>query len=225
MNIKQLPIKFREHYLESFWSKEYIENLTNEPSEPEDYPNAILDIGISLDTLKINLNEKNALVIGSITPWVECFLLHKGISKVFTTDVNEIKIESSNIIFIKEDELENFKFDVIISYSSIEHIGLGRYGDKIDENGDINYMNNILKILNDETILLISIPVCERYLVEGFWHRIYDKNRIEKLFEKYNILFSVKNGNIDKYVDFKFDKTYTHNWQNQPTIVLKKKII
>ena len=111
-----------------------------------------------------------------------------------------------------------------MSYPSIEHIGLGRYGDKIDKDGDINYLNNLVNVVNDDTILLIGIPVAENYLIEGIWHRIYDKNRIEKLFEKYNILYSSKNGKINNYIDFTFDNFYDYNWQNQPLIVLSKKI-
>lgn len=223
VNQKQLPIKFRELYTEGVWSNDYVSNLTNEPSEPEDYPNALLDIGISLDKLSTDLSEKKILVIGSITPWIECFLLSKGASKVYITDINEIMVENDNIIFINENDIINHNFDFILSYSSIEHIGLGRYGDIIDENGDINYMNNLYDILNKNTTLLISIPVYINYIVEGIWHRIYDKSRIEKLFEKYDILFSVKNGVLNENIDYEFDTFYEYTWQNQPTIVLKKK--
>jgi hypothetical protein len=222
INQKQLPIKFRELYVDAVWSNDYITNLTNEPSEPEDYPNALIDIGISLDKLDVDLNQKKILVIGSITPWIECFLLHKGVPKVYITDINEISIQHDNIIFINENNIINHNFDIILSYSSIEHIGLGRYGDEIDENGDIKYMNNLYNVLNENSILIISIPVAENYLVEGFWHRIYDKSRIEKLFEKYNILFSVKNGLLNNNIDYTFDNFYEHKWQNQPTICLKK---
>jgi hypothetical protein len=223
VNQKQLPIKFRELYTEGVWSNDYVTNLTNEPSEPEDYPNALLDIGISLDKLSTDLSEKKILVIGSITPWIECFLLSKGASKVYITDINEIIVENDNIIFINENDIINHNFDFILSYSSIEHIGLGRYGDKIDENGDINYMNNLYDILNKNTTLLIAIPVYIHYLVEGIWHRIYNKSRIEKLFEKYEILFSVKNGVLNENINYEFDTFYEYTWQNQPTIVLKKK--
>jgi hypothetical protein len=223
VNQKQLPIKFRELYTEGVWSNDYVSNLTNEPSEPEDYPNALLDIGISLDKLSTDLSEKKILVIGSITPWIECFLLSKGASKVYITDINEIMVENDNIIFINENDIINHNFDFILSYSSIEHIGLGRYGDIIDENGDINYMNNLYDILNKNTTLLISIPVYINYIVEGIWHRIYDKSRIEKLFEKYDILFSVKNGVLNENIDYEFDTFYEYTWQNQSTIVLKKK--
>jgi hypothetical protein len=223
INQKQLPIKFRELYTEGVWSNDYVTNLTNEPSEPEDYPNALLDIGISLDKLSTDLSEKKILVIGSITPWIECFLLSKGASKVYITDINEIMVENDNIIFINENDIINHNFDFILSYSSIEHIGLGRYGDKIDENGDINYMNNLYDVLNKNTTLLISIPVYINYIVEGIWHRIYDKSRIEKLFEKYDIVFSIKNGVLNENIDYEFDTFYEYTWQNQPTIVLKKK--
>lgn len=219
----QIPKLFQEYYIDSFWTKEYIDLLTNNPSEPNDYPNALLDLNNCLTKLNIDLNDKKILVIGSISPWIECFLLNKKANKVYTTDVNKIKIESEHITFILENELNNHKFDLIISFSSIEHIGLGRYGDKINPDGDLQYLNNLLDIIHDKTILLIGIPVGENYLVDGNWHRIYDKNRIEELFKHYDILITSKNGVLNENVDYNFDNKYNFDWQNQPIIALKKK--
>jgi hypothetical protein len=219
----QIPSLFQEYYVNSNWSEVYINSLIDTPSEPNDYPNALLDLNNCLTELSINLTNKKILVIGSISPWIECFLLNKNANKVYTTDVNVINIESEKISFILESELLNHTFDLIISFSSIEHIGLGRYGDDIDPDGDLKYVNNLLNIIHDDSYLLIGIPVSENYLVDGNWHRIYDEKRIQELFNFYNILLTSKNGVINKKIDYHFDDNYQFNWQNQPIIVLKKK--
>jgi hypothetical protein len=98
----QLPVLFQEHYINSYWSEEYINLLIDTPSEPNDYPNVLLDLNNCLIELSLNLDNKKILVIGSISPWIECFLLNKKASMVYTTDVNIIEIESEKICFILE---------------------------------------------------------------------------------------------------------------------------
>jgi len=220
----QLPELFQEHYINTYWSEEYINLLIDTPSEPNDYPNALLDLNNCLNELSLNLDNKKILVIGSISPWIECFLLNKKASMVYTTDVNIIEIESEKICFILESELLNHTFDLIISFSSIEHIGLGRYGDDIDPDGDLKYVNNLLKIIHNESYMMIGVPVAENYKVDGDWHRIYDEKRIKELFNSYDIILTSKNGTVNKKIDYSFDNQYKFDWQNQPFIVLKQKI-
>jgi hypothetical protein len=218
----QIAKKFQEYFIQSHWTEKYIESLILEPSEPIDYPNSLMDINNCIDFLGTNLQNKKILVIGSISPWIETFLLYKGAKNIYVTDVNELQIDSNKIIFLKEDNLSNFKFDLIVSYSSIEHIGLGRYGDKINENGGIEYLKFLYDLINEGSHLLISIPVSEIYKVDGNWHRIYDKKRIQKLFLSYKIIMSSKNGVLNDDIDYTFDNSYSYDWQNQPTVLLKK---
>jgi hypothetical protein len=218
----QLASNFQNYYREGYWSKEYIDLLTKNPSEPKDYPNSLLDLNNCLTKLSIDLYNKKILVIGSISPWIECFLLSKNANIVFTTDINIINIESEKITFITEDELENYKFDLIISYSSIEHIGLGRYGDELNPDGDLQYMNKLCNIIHDDSILLIGIPVSEKYFVDGNWHRIYDETRLLKLLNGFEILISSKNNVLNTNIDYSFDNNYKYDWQNQPIIAVKK---
>ena len=44
---------------------------------------------------------------------------------------------------------------------TIEHLGLGRYGDKIDVNGHIAGFNNLIKILKKRGRLYVSLPIAE----------------------------------------------------------------
>jgi hypothetical protein len=219
-----LPILHRELYKDNLWSNQYIEKLIEEPSYPEDYPNVLADLNNCLDRID-SLYSKIILVVGSVTPWIECLLLNRGAKEVHFTDVSDITIEDHRIKFIKIDDLEKYKFDLIVSFSSVEHFGLGRYGDMINENGDIDFMNEIASYLNDEGIFILGVPVAEKYLLCHPWHRIYDSERINLLTEKYNIECSSKNNKITNYIDFKMDTFFELDWQNQPCIFLRKKIV
>lgn len=227
---EQLPALYKELFIEGNWSKEYIEKLILVPSEPEDYPNALIDIGNCIDVLKwqnkwnLYLNCKELLVVGSISPWIECFLISKGALKVFVTDVNKIQIQDDRIIFLSAEELNTKKFDMIVSYSSVEHIGLGRYGDKIDLKGDIKFMDSIYDQLNDNGNFILGIPVAPEYEVAGIWHRVYDKMHLHQLVSKYKIVMSSKNKkvSIGDDIDYSIDTNYPYAWQNQPCILLRK---
>lgn len=48
--------------------------------------------------------------------------------------------------------------DFIVSFSSIEHSGLGRYGDAMDPFGDIREMEKMYCLLKPGGILLLGIP-------------------------------------------------------------------
>ncbi|XP_023326704.1 uncharacterized protein LOC111700115 [Eurytemora carolleeae] len=50
-------------------------------------------------------------------------------------------------------------FDVIISYSSLEHSGLGRYGDAINPWGDILTIARVSCVSSPDAKLLIGVPV------------------------------------------------------------------
>jgi hypothetical protein len=220
LNEKQLPILHRNLFKYGVWTKEYINELIKEPSEPEDYPNALVDLDNCLQ--KINLKNKKILVVGSITPWIECYLLKLGADKIYITDINPIEIEDSRIVFTHTDNIKE-KYDIIISFSSVEHIGLGRYGDPIDDEGDIKFMSYAYDILTNKGIFLLGIPVAKTYKIDGHWHRIYDETKLNTLLEKYQISMSSKNNIISEKIDFSFDNFYSQDWQNQPFILLRKK--
>ena len=78
------------------------------------------------------------LVIGSETPWIEVMALRNGARHVTTVDyvkmisedprLSIIHANDFNSMFLNNElkELDGGPFDAIISYSSIEHSGLGR---------------------------------------------------------------------------------------------------
>lgn len=85
-------------------------------------------------------------------------------------DIRNIETKIKNIKFKKLDinqitsNLENYT-DSLSCLHTIEHIGLGRYGDKVDPNGHKKSFCNLIKILKKNGILYISIPISKKNAV------------------------------------------------------------
>ncbi|MFA5421059.1 MAG: DUF268 domain-containing protein [Patescibacteria group bacterium] len=80
--------------------------------------------------------------------------------------------------------LENFKDNSIKSLSSmhvVEHIGLGRYGDKIDVEGDMRAINELKRVCSIGGNILFVVPVGKER-IQFNAHRIYSFNIIKNLF-------------------------------------------
>ena len=84
------------------------------------------------------------LVIGSEQPWVESCVLEAGAAHVVTLEYGSIVSEHPQLTTMIPSEFKAaFRdgslglFDAIVSFSSIEHSGLGRYGDRLNPWGDV----------------------------------------------------------------------------------------
>ena len=90
------------------------------------------------------LKGKHIMVIGSERPWLEALLLAGGASHVTTVEYGVIKSLHPQISTMLPSELRakflagTLKpFDGVATFSSVEHSGLGRYGDALNPWGDI----------------------------------------------------------------------------------------
>ena len=99
------------------------------------------------DLMRNNMMEHiiggRALVIGSESPWLEVMLLELGAASVTTLEYNDIETSVENVKVIKPLDAKRMwkeragNFDVIVTYSSLEHSGLGRYGDPLNPWADL----------------------------------------------------------------------------------------
>jgi hypothetical protein len=169
--------EWTEEYVDSFIKRFTPENIKSGKHGSEYYNNASF---LHVQVLeKYAITGKKIAVIGSLNPWIEAICLNFG-NSVTTVEYNVPK--SSNLIrTMSFDEFAsdsfNETFDVIISYSSIEHSGLGRYGDPIDPDGDIKTMSSIYKRLEKNGLLFLGIPV-GRDGIAWNAHRIYGHKRL-----------------------------------------------
>ena len=70
--------------------------------------------------------------------------------------------------------------DFVFSYSSLEHDGLGRYGDPLNPYADLETLARIRCLLVDGGTLLLGIPNGKDYLVWNA-HRVYGRLRMRML--------------------------------------------
>lgn len=132
---------------------------------------------------------KSVAVIGSMSPWVEAILLNYGAAKITTVEYNDPQFTHENIETLAYTEFETSRgrFDAVVTYSSIEHSGLGRYGDPLDPDGDKRAMESIHRSLKDKGILFWGAPVGHDVLVWNV-HRIYGPVRLRYIFDGFSRL-------------------------------------
>jgi glycosyltransferase involved in cell wall biosynthesis len=85
----------------------------------------------------------------------------------------------------------HFKDNSIDSLSCmhvVEHIGLGRYGDPIDYDGDLKAMNELQRVLAVEGNLLFVTPVGKNAKIAFNAHRIYTYAQIIENFSKLKLV-------------------------------------
>ena len=135
-----------------------------------------------------HIGGKSVAVIGSVIPWYESILLAYG---AFPTTVEYNKIISLDprlkVCTVDEYDADPQLFDAILSISSFEHDGLGRYGDPINPNGDLEAMEKTKKMLKKEGLLFLAVPIGKDCLVWNL-HRIYGKLRLKALLKGWRIV-------------------------------------
>jgi hypothetical protein len=205
------------------WSKEMIDvmlecckNSQYAMLSPQDYPSSSLQF-VEVFTKFINLTGKTCLVLGSISPWIECLLLHFDALSVTTLDYVVPECDYKINLIKMADYKQQFKYDVIISYSSLEHDGLGRYGDPINPNGDIEACLEAHTMLKDGGYFICGLPIGSG-IIEGNFHRIYNQKRLDKLFR----CFKTFVGSVN-YQTLNSDLNFSGwNWQNIPIFMYQK---
>lgn len=91
---------------------------------------------------RMKIEGASVLVIGSEKPWIEACALGLGAKDVTTVEYGGIQSRHPRIQTFTPDKLRTSasafmeRFDAVISYSSVEHSGLGRYGDAMNPWGD-----------------------------------------------------------------------------------------
>ena len=118
----------------------------------------------------MELRDKNILVIGSETPWIEAMLLSKGVKSVTTLEYKRIQTQHPKLSTVLPHEFDKLykngtRFDALVSYSSMEHGGLGRYGDRLNPWGDLITMAKSWCILKPRALALVGVPSLKDYLI------------------------------------------------------------
>jgi hypothetical protein len=88
---------------------------------------------------------------------------------------------------VEEFEKENYQYDGAISISSVEHSGLGRYGDPLDPDGDLKSMKFLHGKLKPGALLFLSVPIGKDQILWNA-HRVYGRERLPLLIDGFKII-------------------------------------
>ncbi len=105
-------------------------------------------------------------------------------------DYRPAKIELDNLT-CKHADLAQLPFEdhTVNSLSCmhvVEHIGLGRYGDPLDVNGDLKAINELKRVLSAGGHLLFVVPIGKARIMFNA-HRIYSYDQIISYFQDFEI--------------------------------------
>lgn len=71
---------------------------------------------------------------------------------------------------------------------TIEHVGLGRYGDVLDYDGDLKAIGELKRVVAIGGSLLFVVPLGHRSVICFNAHRIYDKSQVLSLFSDMELM-------------------------------------
>lgn len=160
----------------------------------------------------------SVLVIGSTHPWYEIMALEFGAQKVTVVEYGQRETFHDKIEYKHPSELNGEKFDFCFNISSIEHDGLGRYGDALDPDADLKTMLSLKSSLKENGIMFLSIPVGQDMVFYNV-HRVYGEKRFPLLVNKWEaVRYYGFNQNSFKQTINNADST-----NYQPVVILRNK--
>ena len=132
-------------------------------------------------------------IIGSAVPWYEALALAFGAADTLTIEYNQVHYGDSRMKAMSPGEYWSMpdgarpRFDVAFSISSFEHDGLGRYGDPLNPDADLEAMAEMERVVVDGGLLLLAVPVGAEALIWNA-HRVYGRKRLAMLLHRWRVL-------------------------------------
>ena len=171
-----------------YWSNELINTYRErEHSNCGVYHSPVCDL--ATETYRAVIKGKRGLVVGSLAPWAEAMLMNHGVAELITAEYTKIDTDYPRLTIITPFELAAMYLrgdwepvDFIFTFSSLEHDGLGRYGDPINPWGDLQMMARLHCLLKDDGWLFFGVPTGRDTILWNS-HRIYGRHRLRLLFQ------------------------------------------
>jgi len=149
---------------------------------------------------------------------VDWFVAHVAVFReIEVFDIRALENKVKNITFKQADLMKLDKnlihyCDSISSLSVIEHFWLWRYWDKINSNWDIEWLENIYKILKKWGKFYFSVPIWPQR-IEFNAHRVYSIHYLLSIFKnKYQVTdFAYTDDNGDLHENITLDEKHIKN--------------
>jgi hypothetical protein len=200
---------------ECIWSSDLIDKYIAAIKAKKDispaYPGAAKDVEVGIKhALEVMEGSPKTMVMGSIWPWVEALLLaEERIKHVTTTDYclpkcnpdlkdritcHDARYALGGNLARNLSSPEQASFDLIVSFSSLEHDGLGRYGDPINPIGHLAALHEMRGILKAGGYLLLGVPIAPFDHTVFNAHRMFGPRFIDTLKEMFVLEAFIWNG-------------------------------
>ena len=197
--------------LSSMWTNETVLIEMDKASRRENFKYGDDTIKIYDGVTKYNshIKGKSGIVIGSEDPWLEAILLHYGADKLLTVEFGKIISEHPQLSTITPKNFtESFlngeieQFDFGMSFSSLEHDGLGRYGDVLNPIGDLQTMAKMLSVIRPGGLFFIGIPsMGGKDILIWNAHRGYGQMRLPHMFAGWHFIDIIHGKGTNKPID------------------------
>ncbi|MCH9620872.1 MAG: hypothetical protein S4CHLAM20_02800 [Chlamydiia bacterium] len=191
-------IQIKEWYIDGtysepkFYSKKIISDFLEKirAGQAHYYGNTDTFLYRALEQNITSIKGKRIGVLGSTNPWYESVILYYGGIPI-TIDYNKIETDDSRLTLLTVDEYKEKpqKFDAVLSISSFEHDGLGRYGDPLDPNGDLKAMKSVKEMLKSGGLLFLAVPLGPDAVIWNA-HREYGDIRLPMLLDGWKLIKS-----------------------------------
>jgi len=180
------------------WDVKLIENLVAQPDcDCGQYQKSVCDATIRKYLHFIS--GKTGIVVGSETPWAEAALLKHNASSVTTIEYMPIKTNHPKLSTFHPSKVLDLylshsweEHDFAFIYSSVEHDGLGRYGDPLNPFADLESIARARCLIKHGGVLFLGFPTGPDAVAWNA-HRIYGIVRLFLVFQGWEVLDMVIN--------------------------------
>ena len=171
-------------------------------------------LALALSKYKHSIEDGSIGIFSAIKPWYASFAIEYGGHPFSLEYILPRSIDPRVHIRTVDDYRRSpQKFDAIISISTIQHDGLGRYNDPLKADGDQIAMDTFKAMLYPGGYLFLSVPVCKDSLMFNAT-RTYGKVALPLLFKGWKIVDSFGFSESD------FTKNPKKGFKHEPVFVL-----
>ncbi len=135
---------------------------------------------------------KKVLDFGCSRGWIPLSLASLG-HNVTGIDFRDFPFTHPNFKFYKGDilQIKENEFDIVLCLSTLEHVGLGAYGEEYDSDALKNVVKKIYSLLKQDGLFFLTIPV-GKSSIDNF-EKSFTPDEIKKLLENNGLKLSEEN--------------------------------
>jgi hypothetical protein len=144
-----------------------------------------------------SIADKAAVVFGSTDPSIEAVVAAFNAKQIYTLEYNNLTFHVPPSVppmtTINRHGFDAFyaahkgKIDAAVSISTFEHDGLGRYGDPLHPDADLDAMHRVLSLLRPGGLLFLTVPIGPDVVVFNL-HRRYGTIRLPLLLHGWEVV-------------------------------------